>query len=302
MRVLVTGASGFVGGRLVPELLARGHEVVVLVRDADRYDPPDAGGDRVEVVRGDLLEPGSFDAALSGVDAAYYLVHSLRAGRDSAARDRRAAINFRDAADAAGVGRVVYLGGLGEARDDRSEQLRSRRAVETVLRSGDYDLTVLRAAIVIGAGSASFEMVRQLAAKLPVMVAPQWVRTRFQPIAGDDVVGYLAGVLEASETDGETYDVGGPDVLTFGDALARTRQVLTGRKPVLLPVPVLTPGLSAYWVELVTNVPAAVAHPLVLGLRDEVIVADYRIDDAVDVDLTPFDEAVRRALADEGGG
>lgn len=299
MRVLVTGASGFVGGRLVPELVAHGHEVIALVRDADRYEPPDRGAARVRVAEGDLLEPGSFDAALEGVHAAYYLPQSVWTGGDDLARDRRAAINFRDAADAAGVERVVYFRGMGDGRDERSEHLDARREVETVLHSGDASLTVLRAAIVIGAGSASFEMVRQLAARLPVMVAPRWVRTRVQPIAIDDVVAYLAGVLEAPETAGETYDVGGPDVLTYGDVLVRTRQNVKGSEPILIPVPVLSAGLSAYWVDLVTDVPAAVAHALVLGLRDEVVASDYRIDDLVDVDPTPFDEAVRRALADE---
>jgi len=292
MRVLVTGATGFVGGTLVPELVDRGHDVVALVRDAGRYDAPDG----VAVVEGDLLEPGSFDAALAGVEAAFYLVHSMGSGPDYAERDRRAARNFRAAADDAGVERVVYLGGLGEDRDRLSEHLRSRREVEAVLAEGDYDLTVLRAAIVVGEGSTSFEMVRQLATRLPVMVTPKWVRTRVQPIAVADVVAYLAGVLAVPETAGDTYEIGGPTVLTYGEVLTRTRLIATGRPPLVVPVPVLSPKLSSYWVDLMTDVPASVARPLILGLRNEVVVSDHRIEELVDVDRTPFDEAVRRAL------
>jgi uncharacterized protein YbjT (DUF2867 family) len=293
MRVLVTGATGFVGGRLIPELVERDHDVVALVRDAGGYDAPED----VEVVEGDLLEAGSFAAAMD-VDAAYYLVHSMGSGADYAERDRRAASNFREAAEESGVERVVYLGGLGEDRDELSEHLQSRREVEEVLADGDYELTVLRAAIVLGAGSVSFEMVRQLATRLPVMVTPTWVRTRVQPIAVDDAVAYLAGVLEAPETAGDTFEIGGPDVLTYEEVLTRTRVIATGRAPLVVPVPVLSPKLSTYWVDLVTSVPASVAHPLIMGLRNEVVVSDHRIEELVDVDRTPFDEAIERALAE----
>lgn len=292
MRVLVTGATGFIGGRLVPALLEAEHEVRVLVRDAAGYDAPDG----VEVAEGDLLEPGSFEDALADVDAAYYLVHSMQAGADYAERDRRAARNFASAAGEAGVARVVYLGGLGEERDHLSEHLRSRREVEHVLGEGDYDLTTLRAAVIIGKGSASFEMVRQLAKRLPVMVTPEWVNTRCQPIAVGDVVAYLVGVLDAPETAGDTFEIGGPDVLTYEEVLRRTARVLHGWEPLVVRVPVLTPRLSAYWVHLVTDVPKPVAHPLILGLKNAVVVTDHRIEDMVPVDLTPFDEAVARAL------
>jgi uncharacterized protein YbjT (DUF2867 family) len=292
MRVLVTGATGFIGRRLVPALLEAGHDVTVLVRDASRYDPPAD----VRVVEGDLLDPGSFEAALD-VTAAYYLVHSMQASDDFAERDRTAARNFARAADAAGVERVVYLGGLGEERDELSPHLRSRREVESVLEEGSYDLTTLRAAIIVGDGSASFEMVRQLATRLPVMVTPQWVQTPCQPIAVDDVVAYLVGVLDAPETAGETYEIGGPEVLTYGEILRRVGRV-AGHEPFVLRVPVLTPRLSAYWVDLVTDVPRSVARPLIEGLKNPVVVHDDRIRDVVRVELTPFDEAVRKALAD----
>jgi uncharacterized protein YbjT (DUF2867 family) len=292
MRVLVTGATGFVGRRLVPALVDAGHEVTALVRDAGRYDPPPG----VRVVVGDLLDPDSFAAALD-VDAAYYLVHSMTARDDFEARDRRAARNFADAASAAGVGRVIYLGGLGEERDRLSSHLRSRREVERVLATGTYDLTTLRAAIVIGPRSAGFEMVVQLASRLPVMVTPRWVRTPCQPIAVADLLAYLVGVLGVPETAGETYEVGGPEVLTYAEMLRRTGRHL-GHEPLVLAVPVLTPRLSAYWVGLMTDVPWSVARPLIEGLKNPVVVTDDRLSRLVAVEPTPFDEAVRRAITE----
>jgi uncharacterized protein YbjT (DUF2867 family) len=295
MRVLVTGATGFVGSRLIPALRAAGHDVTVLVRDAAVYDAPE----EVRVVEGDLLEPGSFDPALD-VDAAYYLVHSMRSGGDFEERDRRAAENFADAATGAGVDRVVYLGGLGEERDRLSDHLRSRREVERILGDGSYDLTTLRAAILIGEGSASFEMIEQLSSRLPVMVTPRWVETKCQPIFVDDAIEYLVGVLDVPETAGETYEIGGPDVLTYREILTRVGS-RRGHRPVVVPVPILSPKLSSLWIGLVTDVPASVARPLIEGLKNPVVVQDHRIESLVDVDRTPFDEAIDRALRTDGG-
>jgi uncharacterized protein YbjT (DUF2867 family) len=326
MKLFVTGATGFVGGRLVPALLAAGHEVTVLTRDAARYQGPP----EVDVIEGDLLDSGGFrlvdgagtgagdgegsEASASprptatlgdllraqGVEAAYYLVHSMGAGADFETDDRTAARTFTRGVSEAGVKRVVYLGGLGADADSLSPHLRSRREVERVLAEGDPAVTTLRAAIIVGADSASFRLVRQLAKRLPVMITPKWVETLCQPIAIDDVVAYLVGVLDVEETAGETYDIGGPDVLTYREILRRTGRQL-GHEPRIVPVPVLTPRLSAYWLDLVTDVPKSVAQPLIEGLRNPVVASETRIRDLVDVDLTPFDVAVTRALGHDSG-
>lgn len=292
MECLVAGATGFVGRWLVPALVDAGHGVRAMTRSAAAYDPP-AG---VTVFEGDLLEPDTLQGDFDGVDVAYYLVHSLEAGESFAERDRLAARTFAHAASEAGVERVIYLGGLGETGAELSEHLRSRREVEAVLAEGDYALTTLRAAIIIGDGSASFRMVRQLAGRLPVMVTPKWVRTACQPIGIRDVVAYLTGVLDVPETAGRTYEIGGPDVLTYESMLRETARQL-GDNPLIIPVPVLSPALSVYWVDLVTDVPRSVAHPLVYGMKNPVVVTDDRIRDLVPVELTPFDDAVAAALA-----
>jgi uncharacterized protein YbjT (DUF2867 family) len=290
MRVLVTGATGFIGGRLVPALLAAGHEVTALVRDADRYDAPPG----VRVVEGDLLEPGSFDAAMD-VDAAYYLVHAMKAGDDFAERDRRAARNFITAAADTPIEQVIYLSGLGDDRDELSEHLRSRREVEYILSEGPFDTTVFRAAVIVGEGSTSFELVRELVGRLPVMITPQWVRTPCQPIAVDDVIGYLTDAIETPATRGGVYEIGGPEVLSYAEMLRRTGRKL-GREPTLVPVPVLTPRLSSYWLRLMSNVDYNVARSLIDGLRNPVVVRDDAVREVLPRELTPFDEAVERAL------
>ncbi len=255
MRVLVTGATGYIGGRLVPELLARGHEVVCAARTPSKLDDR-PWRDRVEVTEIDVFDRASLDAAVAGCDAVHFLVHSMDGGADSfAERDRRAATNVREAAAAAGVSRIVYLGGLGSEADDLSEHLRSRHEVGRVLADGPVPVTELRAAIIIGSGSASFEMLRNLVDVLPVMTTPKWVGTLVQPIAVRDVLHYLGEVLEVPETAGRIIGIGGPDVMSYQELMQTYAEVSGLGRRLIVKVPVLTPGLSSLWIGLVTPLP-----------------------------------------------
>lgn len=290
--VLITGASGFIGRRLTPLLHSRGYRMRCMSRSASL-----AGLEGVETVQGDMLTPLSLPAILEGVDTAFYLVHSMAGGRAGfERRDREAAENFVRAAERAGVRRVIYLGGLGETGDELSEHLRSRLEVAEILRSGSFATTFLRAAVIIGAGGASFEMVRFLVERLPLMITPRWVNTRCQPIAVADVITYLAGCLADERTSGRTFDIGGPEVLTYRAMMERFAAI-EGRTLYILPVPVLSPKLSSYWVGLITPVPPSVSMPLIEGLKNEVICRDTAIRELIPCALTGYDEAVRQALA-----
>jgi len=290
--VLITGAAGFIGRRLASELLGQGYSVRCMVR----RKPADISAG-AETVRADMLQPLTLGPALEGIDTAYYLVHSMSGGRAGfERRDREAAENFVAAADKAGVRRVIYLGGLGETGDDLSEHLRSRLAVADILKTGPFATTFLRAAIIIGAGGASFEMVRSLVNRLPVMITPRWVTTRCQPIAVDDVIAYLAGCLADERTSGRTFDIGGPEVLTYKEMMERFGRI-EGRTLFILPVPVLTPKLSSYWVGLITPVPPSVSMPLIEGLKNEVVCRENAIREILPIRLTSYDDAVRKALA-----
>ncbi|MFI6822135.1 SDR family oxidoreductase [Micromonospora sp. NPDC050187] len=299
MRCLVTGATGYIGGRLAPRLLAEGHTVRCLARSAGRLrDVPWAA--RVEVVEGDLRRPETLPAAFADVDVAYYLVHSLgQAGFEAA--DREAATRFAEAARAAGVRRIVYLGGPEPAADtDASPHLRSRSEVGRILLTSGVPTVVLRAAVVIGSGSASFEMLRHLTERLPVMVTPRWVRNRIQPIAVRDVLRYLVAAADLPPEVDRAFDVGGPDVLTFTEMMQRYAAVAGLRRRVVLPVRPLTPSLSSYWVGLVTPVPNRIARPLVESLVHEAVAHEHDIARYVPDPpggLTGFDDAVRLALA-----
>jgi uncharacterized protein YbjT (DUF2867 family) len=294
MNVLVTGATGYVGGRLVPRLVAAGHAVICLARDPGRL-----GGRRWEKVairQGDVLDPASLPPVLHDVDVAYYLVHSMAEGaRGFEQRDDRAAHNFGKAAREAGVQRLIYLGGLGAGQADLSPHLASRQHVGDVLRASGVPVTEFRAAVVIGSGSVSFEMIRYLTERLPVMITPRWVTTRCQPIAIENLLDYLTDCLSESLSVGRTFEIGGPEVLTYGDMM-RQYAAASHLKRWLIPVPVLTPRLSSYWVDLVTPIPAAYSHPLIEGLRSEVIVHDTSAQEIFGVDLTPYIAAVRQAL------
>jgi len=293
-KILISGAGGFIGSLLTRRLLEDGCAVrCMLRRDADGI-PPGA-----EAVLADMLQPHTLGPALEGVDTAYYLVHSMSGGRAGfKRRDREAAENFVVAAEKAGVRRVIYLGGLGETGDDLSEHLKSRLEVAGILRSGHFATTFLRAAIIIGAGGASFEMVRSLVKRLPVMITPRWVTTRCQPIAVDDVIAYLAGCLVDERTFGRTFDIGGPEVMHYKEMMERFGRI-EGRDLLILPVPVLTPRLSSYWVGLITPVPPSVSMPLIEGLKNEVVCRENAIREIIPIRLTPYDEAIRKALAEE---
>lgn len=278
-RCLVTGATGYIGGRLVPELLEAGLRVRCLARSpAKLRDYPWAGD--AEVVRGDVTDAGSVAEALRGIDVAYYLVHALGTGHDFEETDRKAARIFGEQARAAGVGRIVYLGGLtpaGVPEERLSPHLRSRAEVGRILLESGVPTTVLRAAVIIGSGSASFEMLRYLAERLPVMVTPRWVRTRIQPIGVRDVLRTLVGSARMPAEVNRAFDIGGPEVLTYLEMMQRYAAVAGLPRRLILPVPVLTPGLSSHWVGLVTPVPASIARPLTESLRHEVVCHEHDI-------------------------
>jgi uncharacterized protein YbjT (DUF2867 family) len=294
--VLVSGATGYVGGRLVPALLAAGYPVRVMVRDAGRLARR-PWLDQVEVVEADVLQPGTLRPALAGVRAAYYLIHSMRGGESFHERDHQAALDFGQAARQAGVERILYLGGLGDPDADLSQHLRSRQETGIALTQAGVPVTEFRAAIVVGAGSLSFELIRDLTERLPAMICPRWVYTRVQPIAVDDVLAYLVAALETPGSVGKVIEIGGADVTTYGGMMLGYAEA-RGLRRYLVPVPVLTPRLSSYWVHLVTPIPSDIAQPLIEGLRNEVVVRD---DSARQLfpSIRPmsYPEALRAALA-----
>ncbi len=297
-RVLVLGASGYVGTNLVPFLAARGAWVRAAARRRDALEGYAWPG--VEVVAADALDPASLDRALAGIEVAYYLVHSMAAGPDFPRIDREAAANFRDAAARAGVKRIVYLGGLQPALA-ASAHLASRGETGAILRSGPVPVTEVRAGVIIGPGSAAFEVIRDLVFHLPAMVTPRWVRSRSQPIALDDVLEYLARLPLLPQASGKIYDVGGPEVLTY-EELMRGFGALVGRRPLIVPVPVLTPRLSSYWLNFVTAVPTNVARALIEGLEHDVIADDAAIRALIPLELKTYRAAAQAALEAEQTG
>ncbi|HEU6444950.1 MAG TPA: NAD(P)H-binding protein [Gaiellaceae bacterium] len=287
MRVVVFGATGFVGGALLP-VVAQEHDVVAVSRR------PHEAQQGVTWAVADVTDAPAVRRALEGADVAYYLVHSLGSA-DFEERDVAGAETVAREAEDAGVRQLVYLGGLGEEGEDLSSHLRSRLETGRALASGAVPLTTLRAAVVVGKGSAAFETIVALVDRLPAMVAPRWVSTPTQPIALTDTVRYLAAVAGREETFGETYDLGGPEVMTYRQMIERVAR-LRGKRRVIVEVPVLTPFLSSLWLHLVTPVGASVARPLVEGLRNPTVAQDTRIRDLVPFPPTPFEEAAREAL------
>jgi uncharacterized protein YbjT (DUF2867 family) len=292
-RILVTGATGFIGKRLVGALVEAGHDVKAMTRHPETYDGPG------RPVRGDVGERASLTEPLEDVDVAYYLVHSLD-NTDFEERDADAARMFAKVAEKTGVEQIVYLGGLGNEHNGAlSAHLRSRREVEGLLGSTGIPVTVLRAAIVVGKGGISWEMTRQLVKKLPAMVVPKWVGTRTQPIGIDDVVSYLVGVAGNEKAMGQVFEIGGPEVLTYGEMLQQAAMVMNGRELPVVQVPVLTPRLSSYWLALVTDVDLTTGRNLIDSMGTEVVVTDDAIKDVVPLDLASYQETVRRALEDD---
>jgi uncharacterized protein YbjT (DUF2867 family) len=289
--VLVTGATGFIGRRLVPALLDAGHDVRAMTRRPEAYDG------RGEPVGADVSDRASLDEALRDVDVAIYLVHSLD-DPDFERKDAEAARNFSAAAAAAGVRQIVYMGGLGDDDQELSAHLRSRREVERLLGGDGVPVTVLRAAIVVGHGGISWELTRQLVKNLPAMVVPKWVGTRTQPISIDDVVRYLAGVVDHPDAVGRVFEIGGPEQLTYKEMLEVANEVTGGRPIPIVVVPLLTPRLSSYWLSLVTDVDVTTGRNLIDSMSTEVVVRDTSIRDVVPGEPLSYRESVRRALAE----
>jgi uncharacterized protein YbjT (DUF2867 family) len=298
LRVLVTGATGYIGGRLVPRLLEAGHQVRCLSRDPGKLrDVPWA--DDVEKVRGDASDVDSLTEAFRDIDVVYYLIHSIGGARSFEARDRAAAHNVAQAARSAGVTRIVYLGGLTPTGEELSEHLRSRQEVGQILLASGVPTAVLQAAVIIGSGGASFEMLRYLTERLPAMITPQWVRTRIQPIAIRDVLRYLVGAATLPPDVSRRFDIGGPDQLSYEEMMQRYAHVAGLRRRVIVRVPVLTPRLASHWVNLVTPVPRAIARPLIDSLRNEVVCHEHDIAQWIPdppEGLLGLDESIRLAL------
>ena len=298
VRCLVTGATGYVGGRLVPELLKRGHTVRALARNPDKLaDAP--WRDHVEVVRGDLSDPQSLSTAFDGVDVGYYLVHSMGTSSDFVKEEASSARNVAAAAQGSGVKRLVYLGGLHPPGVKLSPHLRSRTAVGDVLIASGIETVVLQAGIVVGSGSASFDMMRHITNRLPAMTTPKWVHNKIQPIAIDDVLHYLAGAATASVPTSRTWDIGGPDVLEYGDAMQVYAQVAGLRRRLIIAIPFLTPTIASLWIGLVTPMPTGLARPLIESLEVDAVMNEHDIDTIVPQPpegLIKYRDAVANAL------
>ncbi|MFH5832098.1 SDR family oxidoreductase [Halalkalibaculum sp. DA384] len=295
MKILLTGATGYIGKRLLPVLLDKGHVVVCCVRDKQRFDTSKYSQDQLEVVELDFLKPDTLNAIPKDIDAAYYLIHSMSAaGDDFEELEKKSAQNFRDRLRQTDVQQVIYLGGIVNSKE-LSKHLRSRKQVEDILASPSYALTTLRAGIIVGSGSASFEIIRDLVEKLPVMIAPKWLNTRTQPIAIRNVIEFLSGVLGREETYNKTYDIGGPQVLTYREMLLKFAEV-RNLKRTIITVPVMTPRLSSYWLYFVTSTSYQLAVNLVNSMKVEVVCDENNLDKLLEIALIPYEKAIRMAF------
>ncbi len=295
--VLVLGATGYVGSRLVHTLVRNGFSVRASFRTEEKAKKCTWFGlEGVVPVRVDVLDYPTLLDACSGVDVIYYLIHSMYGSRSFIATDRRAAKNTISAATDCNVRRIIYLGGLGEENGRLSEHLRSRIEVRSILESGAIPVTTLRAAMIVGSGSASFEIMRYLVDRLPIMTTPRWVRTRSQPIAVSNVLQYLVGVLREPQTAGRIFDIGGPNILRYHDLMTVYAEEAGLLRRMIIPIPILSPRLSSYWVDLVTPIPASIARPLVEGLQNETICKNTRLVQVIPQKLLTIREAIKLAL------
>jgi uncharacterized protein YbjT (DUF2867 family) len=302
LKCLVTGATGYIGSRLVPRLLDEGRQVRAMARTPEKLDDA-PWRDRVEVVRGDLTEPESLVAAFEGMDVVYYLVHSMGTSNDFVADEKRSATNVVEAAKKAGVTRIVYLSGLHPKNVELSRHLASRTEVGDILIASNIETVVLQAGIVVGSGSASFEMIRHLTDRLPAMTTPKWVHNKIQPISIDDVLYYLAESATAEIPESRTWDVGGPDVMEYGDAMQVYANVAGLRKRIIIVMPFLTPSIASWWVGLVTPIPSGLARPLVESLAHDAVMAEHDIDAVIPHPpggLTNYRDSVTEALQQDG--
>jgi uncharacterized protein YbjT (DUF2867 family) len=302
IRCLVTGATGYIGGRLVPRLLEAGLTVRAMARNPDKLAKV-PWHDEVEVVRGDLTDPQSLTEAFAGVDVVYYLVHSMGTSKDFVAEERQSARNVVEAAQKAGVRRLVYLSGLHPENTPLSRHLASRTEVGEILINSSIETVVLQAGIVIGSGSASFEMIRHLTDRLPAMTAPKWVRNKLQPISIDDAVHYLAGAATAEVPSSRTWDVGGPDVMEYGEAMQVYADVAGLRRRIIVVLPFLTPSIASWWVGLVTPIASGLARPLVESLECDAVMHNHDVDAVIpppEGGLTRYRDSVVAALEEDG--
>ncbi len=295
-RVLVTGVTGYVGGRLVPRLLEAGYRVRVLVRGEPQRLQSRSWYGQVEIAIGDVLRPESLTGELDEIEIAYYLIHSMRDSSEFSQRDIQAAQNFANTAKAAGVNRIIYLGGLGDPEGELSEHLQSRQETGAALRQAGIPVTEFRAGMIVGSGSLSFEMVRHLTERLPVMICPRWVFVRSHPIAIRDVLSYLVAAIDVPESAGEIVEIGGADVLTYAEMMKGYARI-RGLRRFIISVPVLTPRLSSYWAHWVTPIPASIARPLIKGLRYKLVVRDKTARKMFpDIEPLDYETAVKLAL------
>jgi uncharacterized protein YbjT (DUF2867 family) len=295
MKILLTGTTGYIGKRLLPALLADGHEVVCCTRDKKRFNAKLYNSPRLKVITADFSDKSSLMSVPEDIDAAYYLIHSMSASIDDfESLEKESALNFKERIEQTNVSQVIYLSGIVN-NEKLSKHLSSRKAVEEILAGGSYHLTTLRAAIIVGSGSASFEIIRDLVEKLPVMIAPRWLNTKSQPIAIRNVIQYLKGVLFNKDAYGRSFDIGGPDILSYKEMLLKFAEIRNLKRRIFV-VPVMTPKLSSYWLYFITSTSYKLAVNLVNSMKVEVTCGENDLQDLLDIELISYDDAVRFAF------